>query len=284
MGSRAVGAALRRRPRNARPAGNHPRHRRRARAQGARLDPGGLAPQRRPRGVRRAAAHPRSHRSRACRSTTRSRKCGGRRCSRRTRRCRPGTTRSRSAWSKRTWPAAGARSASTATVPAARRLRQRRRPAVQHDGAGAAHGAAASTPSASCTARSRARCGRRSGRACRTSERPVSAITNGVHVPTWMSSEMAQLFDEYLRRDWRDRHDDPALWARVLDIPGRGAVGRAPGAAAVPVRVHPRARAAALERRAGQRRARRRRRHAARSERADDRLRAPLHRLQAARS
>ena len=36
VGSRAVGAALRRRSRDARPAGDHPRHRRRARAQGAR--------------------------------------------------------------------------------------------------------------------------------------------------------------------------------------------------------------------------------------------------------
>ena len=49
--------------------------------------------------------------------------------------------------------------------------------------------------------------------------RPVRAITNGVHVPTWLSSEMARLFDDHLDADWRDRHDDPALWRRVLDIP-----------------------------------------------------------------
>ena len=36
VGSRAVGAAVRRRPRDPHPAGNHPRHRRRARAEGAR--------------------------------------------------------------------------------------------------------------------------------------------------------------------------------------------------------------------------------------------------------
>src|SRR4051795_2766255 len=50
-------------------------------------------------------------------------------------------------------------------------------------------------------------------------QRPVRAITNGVHMPTWLSNEMARLFDEYLPSDWRDRHDNPDLWQRVLDIP-----------------------------------------------------------------
>jgi starch phosphorylase len=50
-------------------------------------------------------------------------------------------------------------------------------------------------------------------------DRPVRAITNGVHVPTWLSHEMAHLFDDYMPADWRDRHDDPELWKLVLDIP-----------------------------------------------------------------
>jgi starch phosphorylase len=50
-------------------------------------------------------------------------------------------------------------------------------------------------------------------------ERPVRAITNGIHVPTWLSAEMAKLFDDHLGAGWRERHDDPALWARVLEIP-----------------------------------------------------------------
>ena len=49
-------------------------------------------------------------------------------------------------------------------------------------------------------------------------QRPVRAITNGVHVPTWLSSEMTRLFDDHLDAGWRDRHDDPALWNRVLEI------------------------------------------------------------------
>jgi starch phosphorylase len=50
-------------------------------------------------------------------------------------------------------------------------------------------------------------------------ERPVRHITNGVHVPTWLSSELALLFDEYLPRDWRDRHDEPGIWDAIFTIP-----------------------------------------------------------------
>ena len=49
--------------------------------------------------------------------------------------------------------------------------------------------------------------------------RPVRAITNGIHVPTWLSLEMAALLDEFLPADWRERHDDPSLWEAVKSIP-----------------------------------------------------------------
>jgi starch phosphorylase len=49
--------------------------------------------------------------------------------------------------------------------------------------------------------------------------RPVRAITNGIHAPTWLSMEMATLFDKHLPGDWRDRQDDPAIWEAVLQIP-----------------------------------------------------------------
>ena len=114
--------------------------------------------------------------------------------------------------------------------------------------------------------------------------RPVGYITNGVHVPTWLSSELARLFDDHIGGDWRERHDDPELWAKVREIPDEELWARAQRAAPVPVRLHPRAGAPALEGRARQPAARRRRRHAARSQRADARLRAPVHRLQAARA
>ena len=48
---------------------------------------------------------------------------------------------------------------------------------------------------------------------------PVKAITNGVHVPTWMSSEISALLEKHLGSDWLDRHDDPAFCDRVFAIP-----------------------------------------------------------------
>ena len=48
---------------------------------------------------------------------------------------------------------------------------------------------------------------------------PITSLTNGVHVPTWMSSEIAALLEKYLGADWLERHDDPALCDRVLEIP-----------------------------------------------------------------
>jgi starch phosphorylase len=50
-------------------------------------------------------------------------------------------------------------------------------------------------------------------------QRPVGSVTNGIHVPTWIASELADLFCRYLGADWKERHDDPALWDGVLAIP-----------------------------------------------------------------
>jgi starch phosphorylase len=50
-------------------------------------------------------------------------------------------------------------------------------------------------------------------------DRPVDTITNGVHVPTWMSGELSRLFERHLSPAWTDQYEDPAFWARVLDIP-----------------------------------------------------------------
>lgn len=50
-------------------------------------------------------------------------------------------------------------------------------------------------------------------------DRPVGAITNGVHVPTWVAADLARLFDRHLGAQWRDRYDEPAFWARIHEIP-----------------------------------------------------------------
>jgi starch phosphorylase len=50
-------------------------------------------------------------------------------------------------------------------------------------------------------------------------EVPINSVTNGVHVPTWVAPRTASLYEAYLSRDWLKKHDDPALWEKVLDIP-----------------------------------------------------------------
>jgi len=53
----------------------------------------------------------------------------------------------------------------------------------------------------------------------REDEVPITQVTNGIHVPTWVSREMARLYERYLGPDWVKEHDDAELWDRVLDIP-----------------------------------------------------------------
>ena len=50
-------------------------------------------------------------------------------------------------------------------------------------------------------------------------QHPLTTITNGVHVPTWLSLEFRQLFEKYLGPDWADRCDDTAFWSGVRNIP-----------------------------------------------------------------
>ncbi|MGD8466487.1 MAG: alpha-glucan family phosphorylase [Anaerolineae bacterium] len=50
-------------------------------------------------------------------------------------------------------------------------------------------------------------------------EVPIRAITNGVHVPSWISTTLKALFAEYVDQEWVERHDDPELWVRLAEIP-----------------------------------------------------------------
>lgn len=50
-------------------------------------------------------------------------------------------------------------------------------------------------------------------------EVPITSITNGIHVPTWISGETHDLFVKYLGPDWLDKHDDPTLWQRLGEAP-----------------------------------------------------------------
>jgi starch phosphorylase len=51
------------------------------------------------------------------------------------------------------------------------------------------------------------------------SEVPVSHITNGVHARSWVSGDMAELFDRYMGPRWADNPMDRAVWERVALIP-----------------------------------------------------------------
>jgi len=50
-------------------------------------------------------------------------------------------------------------------------------------------------------------------------EVPITAVTNGVHTKTWVAEDFAELYDEYLGKDWTDRLTDPDYWRGVIDIP-----------------------------------------------------------------
>ncbi|MCU1235113.1 MAG: alpha-glucan phosphorylase [Candidatus Solibacter sp.] len=50
-------------------------------------------------------------------------------------------------------------------------------------------------------------------------EVPITAVTNGVHLPSWLNGDLALLYDQYLEPDWRDRFNDPDIWKQVADIP-----------------------------------------------------------------
>ncbi|MCU0498927.1 MAG: alpha-glucan family phosphorylase [Anaerolineae bacterium] len=50
-------------------------------------------------------------------------------------------------------------------------------------------------------------------------EVPIAAITNGIHTQTWISREMASLFDRYLDPMWRTNENDPTVWNDVYKIP-----------------------------------------------------------------
>ena len=50
-------------------------------------------------------------------------------------------------------------------------------------------------------------------------EVPITHVTNGVHLPTWMSAPMRALLRRHLGDDWESSQDDAERWARVSSIP-----------------------------------------------------------------
>jgi glycogen phosphorylase len=50
-------------------------------------------------------------------------------------------------------------------------------------------------------------------------EIPIEAITNGIHLRTWLSREMVDLLDTYLGSEWHEDPDDKDGWRRIEQIP-----------------------------------------------------------------
>jgi glycogen phosphorylase len=50
-------------------------------------------------------------------------------------------------------------------------------------------------------------------------EVPIGHVTNGVHLASWVSHDMVQLYDRYLGPRWREDPGDEAIWSRADRIP-----------------------------------------------------------------
>jgi starch phosphorylase len=49
-------------------------------------------------------------------------------------------------------------------------------------------------------------------------EVPIGAVTNGVHLPTWMSGDLRHLLDRQFGEGWMERRDEPGFWNAVLSL------------------------------------------------------------------
>ncbi len=48
---------------------------------------------------------------------------------------------------------------------------------------------------------------------------PISSVTNGVHMPTWLAPEMAAILTRFVGPDWWDLDGRDGRWQAVLEIP-----------------------------------------------------------------
>lgn len=49
-------------------------------------------------------------------------------------------------------------------------------------------------------------------------EVPIGHITNGVHVPSWLAHQMAQLYDRNFPVNWMNRMGEPEVWQHIYNV------------------------------------------------------------------
>ncbi|MBI9034767.1 MAG: alpha-glucan family phosphorylase [Bacteroidales bacterium] len=47
----------------------------------------------------------------------------------------------------------------------------------------------------------------------------ITHVTNGVHLPTWLSPEMHKLYRQYLSEDFIKNQSDNSMWEKIMDVP-----------------------------------------------------------------
>ena len=58
-----------------------------------------------------------------------------------------------------------------------------------------------------------------------TKDIPIEPITNGIHVPSWISSDASTLYSHYLGPHWSEDPDNVKVWNSVAQIPDEGLWG-----------------------------------------------------------
>ena len=53
----------------------------------------------------------------------------------------------------------------------------------------------------------------------RVDDVPITHVTNGIHMDTWLARRLGHLYDRFLGESWRDHMDEPEMWEQVLQIP-----------------------------------------------------------------
>ena len=48
---------------------------------------------------------------------------------------------------------------------------------------------------------------------------PITHVTNGVHIPSYLSRDLVKLYDRYLGPGWTEDPDNEKIWARAKSIP-----------------------------------------------------------------